>query len=151
MRGELVGATAELSFVVRPEMAAILDGRLVHPVCSTFWLVYYAEVAARRAIEPFLEEGENAVGAELWILHDRMAPIGAELRLRAWVTEHMGNRVWCEFEVMVEAHRIAHGRQLQVVLPHAVLRQRVQAAYAERQLPPPAEHPNVRISEPPAR
>ncbi|GBD06765.1 hypothetical protein HRbin21_00570 [bacterium HR21] len=149
MRPEVVGASAEVSFPVRPEMAAILDGQLVHPVCSTFWLAYYAEVAARRAIEPFLDGGENAVGAELWIAHNRMAPVGAELRLRARVTEVDGNRIWCTFEVFLGTHCVAHGRQLQVVLPHEVFRQRVQAAYAQLQLPPPAEHPNVRIGQPP--
>ncbi len=147
MRAEVVGAVAEIVFRVDSGMAAVLDGCLVHPLCSTFWLAYYAEVAARRAIEPFLEPEENAVGAELWLRHEGMAPIGVELRLRAQVSQREENRVWCSIEVFSGQQRIATGRQLQVVLPHAVLRQRVEAAYAAHQLQPPSEHPNVRIVE----
>ncbi len=146
MRADIIGASAELCFRVTPDMVAILDEHVVHPVYSTIWLAYHAEVAARRAIEPFLEEEENAVGAELWLRHEAMAPVGAEVRLRAEVTECVGNRIWCTIEAFVGSRRIAYGRQLQVALPHERIRQRVQAAYAELGLPAPAHHPNVRIS-----
>ncbi len=151
MRSEVVGSVAELTVRVTPEMVAMLDGWLVHPVCSTFWLAYYAEVAARRAIEPFLEDGENAVGAELSLRHEGMAPVGSSLRVRAVVTESKGNRVECAVEIFLGKRRIAVGRQLQVALPHEVIRRRVRDAYTEQGLPPPREHPNVRItgSEPP--
>ncbi|MCS7177197.1 MAG: hypothetical protein NZ960_06225 [Candidatus Kapabacteria bacterium] len=150
MRAEVLGSVAELVVRVSPEMVAILDGCVVHPVYSTFWLAYHAEVAARRAIEPFFEPGENAVGAELHLRHEAMAPVGADVRIRAEVTELQGNRVWCTVEAFVGTRRIATGRQLQVVLPHEVIQQRVQQAYVEAQLLAPEHHPNVRISTPEA-
>lgn len=145
MRPDVVGAVAEVLFRIEPEMAAVLDGRMIHPLCSTFWLAYSAEVAARRAIEPFLEPEENAIGAELWLRHEAMAPIGAELRVQARVSQQEGNRLWCTIDVFAGAQRIATGRQLQVVLPHALIRQRAEAAYAAHRLQPPAQYPNVRI------
>jgi predicted thioesterase len=146
MKPGVLGSTAEVTVYVTPAMAAILEEHLVHPVYSTFWLAYHAEVAARRAIEPFFEEGENAVGAELWLRHEAMAPIGAQVVVRAEVTEHEGNRIWCRIEARLGERCIATGRQLQIVLPHEKLQQRVHHAYAQAGLPPPSPHPNVRIS-----
>jgi predicted thioesterase len=146
MRAEVLGHTAEVRVRVTPEMVAALDGVVVHPVCSTFWIAYYAEVAARRAIEPFFEEGENAIGAALHLEHIAMAPVGSELLVRAVVERMGGNRVWCRWEAFAAGQRIAQGEQLQVILPHERIQALLRQAYERADLEPPPPHPNVRIT-----
>ena len=146
MRAEVLGHTAEVCVRVTPEMVAALDGVVVHPVCSTFWIAYYAEVAARRAIEPFFEEGENAIGAALHLEHIAMAPVGSELLVRAVVERMEGNRVWCRWEAFAAGQRIAQGEQLQVILPHERIQVLLRQAYERADLDPPPPHPNVRIT-----
>lgn len=142
----MLGHTAEVRVRVTPEMVAALDGVVVHPVCSTFWIAYYAEVAARRAIEPFFEEGENAIGAALHLEHIAMAPVGSELLVRAVVERTEGNRVWCQWEAFAAGQRIAQGEQLQVILPHERIQALLRQAYERADLEPPPPHPNVRIT-----
>jgi fluoroacetyl-CoA thioesterase len=146
MRAEVLGHTAEVRVRVTPEMVAALDGVVVHPVCSTFWIAYYAEVAARRAIEPFFEEGENAIGAALHLEHIAMAPVGSELLVHAVVERMEGNRVWCRWEAFAAGQRIAQGEQLQVILPHERIQALLRQAYERADLEPPPPHPNVRIT-----
>ncbi len=146
MRAEVLGHTAEVRVRVTPEMVAALDGVVVHPVCSTFWIAYYAEVAARRAIEPFFEEGENAIGAALHLEHIAMAPVGSELLVRAVVERMEGNRVWCRWEAFAAGQHIAQGEQLQVILPHDRIQALLRQAYERADLEPPPPHPNVRIT-----
>jgi len=146
MRAEVLGHTAEVCVRVTPEMVAALDGVVVHPVCSTFWIAYYAEVSARRAIEPFFEEGENAIGAALHLEHIAMAPVGSELLVRAVVERMEGNRVWCRWEAFAAGQRIAQGEQLQVILPHERIQALLRQAYERADLEPPPPHPNVRIT-----
>ncbi len=142
----MLGHSAEVHVRVTPEMVATLDGVVVHPVCSTFWIAYYAEVAARRAIEPFFEEGENAIGAALHLEHIAMAPVGSELLVRAVVERMEGNRVWCRWEAFAAGQRIAQGEQLQVILPHERIQALLRQAYERADLEPPPPHPNVRIT-----
>jgi predicted thioesterase len=119
-----------VDIVVSPEMTATLDGTEIHNVYSTFWLAYHAEVAARRAIEPFFEKGDNAVGSGLAIEHVVMAGIGAHVRITATVSEMDRRRIRCTFEahVLPSATLIARGTQDQVVLPTQVLAERANNA-----------------------
>lgn len=81
------GITGTVEVCVTPQMTAVLEGREIHPVCSTFWLAYYAEVAARRAIEPYLGADDDAVGSIVEIRHQRMALSGATCSLQQlWQT-----------------------------------------------------------------
>ena len=119
-----------VDIVVSTDMTAILDGTEIHRVYSTFWLAYHAEVAARRAIEPYFEPGDNAVGSGLAIEHMAMAGIGAHVRITATVSEIDRRRIRCTFEahVLPSATLIARGTQDQVVLPTQVLAERANNA-----------------------
>ena len=119
-----------VDIVVSPDMTATLDGTEIHRVYSTFWLAYHAEVAARRAIEPYFEPGDNAVGSGLAIEHMAMAGIGAHVRITATVSEIDRRRIRCTFEahVLPSATLIARGTQDQVVLPTQVLAERANNA-----------------------
>ncbi len=117
-------------FIVQDNMVAELDGKLIHPVCSTYWLVYYAEVAARRAIEPFFDDNENAVGAGIELQHKAMAAPGCEVDVTAEVVHIQGNRIRCTFTVTATKTNtlLAEGIQDQVVMRTEVLSSRIRAA-----------------------
>lgn len=121
MKQEVKNSVGVFECVATPEMAAILDGKTMHNVYSTFWLCYHAEVAARRAIEPFFDEGENAVGGELCIRHERMCALGESVRIVATVSEVCGSKIVCSIEAFSSKGRFAVGHQTQIVLLQSVI------------------------------
>jgi predicted thioesterase len=112
---------------VTDKMVARLDEKLIHPVYSTFWLAYHAEVASRRAIEPFFEEGEDAVGAEISLKHHAMAGIGARILIRASVSDISNGRIRCVINATSSNTQtlLADGYQDQVVLKKEVVKEKV--------------------------
>ncbi len=123
MKNGIEHAVGIVEITVTPEMTAILDERVIHPVYSTFWLAYHAELAARRAIEPYFDESENAVGSSISLTHKAMAGIGADIRVTARVTEVTGRHVLCTIEAWATKTNtlLAEGIQGQVVLLSATL------------------------------
>lgn len=118
MKPEVGTARYEFETPVTEEMTATLNGRLLHPVYSTFWMAYHAEVAARLAIEPYFEEGENAVGGVVEVRHEAMAAVGDIVRISARVIEVKGRKIVCEIEVFSKSRRIGSGRQVQIAMPN---------------------------------
>ena len=131
MKPGIESAAGLITFVVTSDMTAQLDGREIHPVYGTFWAGYHSEVAARRAIEPYFEEGENAVGSALSINHKAMAAVGTSIEVIAQVTSISGNRIICSVQIRTcETNTLlAEGTQEQVVLLDAKLRELVARAY----------------------
>ena len=131
MKVGIESAEGVVEVTVTTEMVARLDDRILHPVYSTFWLGYHAEVAARRAIEPFFEEHENACGTGLSIHHKAMAAIGAHVVVRASVTQIKGNRILCHIEARIANSDIilAEGTQEQAVLSTERLAELAAAAH----------------------
>lgn len=125
MRAEVETSVAHIDIVVTPEMVARLGDEVLHPVYSTFWLCYHAEVAARRAIEPYFEGDDNACGTALSISHKAMAAVGASVRITARVTSVIGNRITCDIEARINGTDVilASGQQQQAVLPKTRLAQ----------------------------
>lgn len=119
-----------VNVTVTPDMTAKLDDRLIHPVFSTFWLVYHAEVAARRAIEPYFEEGDNAVGSSISIQHKAMAGIGADVRITARVSSVTGRHVLCTIEAWAVTTNtlLAEGTQGQICMSSEALAARCEQA-----------------------
>ncbi len=118
MKDGIESAEGIVEVTVTSEMVARLDDRILHPVYSTFWLGYHAEVAARRAIEPFFEDHENACGTGLSINHRAMAAVGAHVVVRARVVELKGNRITSSIEARIANTDIilADGTQQQAIL-----------------------------------
>ena len=133
MKPGIEKAIGTITFNVDSEMTAQLDGKEIHPVYSTFWACYHAEVAARRAIEPYFDIGDNAVGSALSLQHLAMAAVGAPVFVTASVTSIQGNRVLCSIEVRTVASNtlLARGTQEQVVLANAKLQELVLHALHE--------------------
>lgn len=132
MKSNVRTSSAEIEFDVTSAMTATLDGRDIHPVYSTFWLAYHAEVAARRAIEPYFDDGENAVGGELSLRHEAMAAVGDRVRVRAVVTEVTDRKIVCSIEAFSQWRRIATGHQVQIVLPQHHIDKLTDEAYGKR-------------------
>lgn len=135
MKPEVQSSSATVLVTVTPDMVASLDGQLIHPLYSTFWLAYHAEVAARKAIEPYFEEGENAVGAGIALEHEAMCPVGARVTVTATVTEHRGNRILCSIVAQTPSRVIARGTQTQIVLPASLIAEKISSSYAEHGIP----------------
>jgi predicted thioesterase len=123
-----------ITVTTTPDMVASLDGRTIHPLYSTFWLAYHAEVAARKAIEPYFDEGENALGAGITLEHRAMCPIGVRVEITATVTEWHENRIVCSITARVGSVEIARGSQVQVVLPTDQILTMIERTYAQHNL-----------------
>jgi len=119
-----------LTVVVTDAMVAHLEGHVLHRVYGTFWACYHAEVAARRAIEPYFDDGDNAVGTDLHIAHHAMAPVGAHLRITARVKHVDGRRITCSIRIDHGNACIASGTQEQTLLPSSVIARKVAELYA---------------------
>lgn len=132
MKEHLLGSTATLCITVDEHMTATLDGVEIHPVYSTFWLAYHAEVAARRALEPYFDDGENAIGSAIELRHKGMTPIGATVVINATVTAVNGRRILCSITAKNEHTLVAEGIQEQVVMTTRELERRVTEVYASR-------------------
>ncbi len=117
MKREVASGVGIVECIVAEQHTAVLDGRTMHPVYSTFWLAYHAELAARRAIEPYFEAGENAVGGQIDVRHTAMAAVGALVTVRAEVIEVSGAKIVCSITAFTPERTIATGRQVQIVMP----------------------------------
>lgn len=120
-----------VTLTVTDAMTAHLDEHVHHRVYGTYWACYHAELAARRALEPFFDDGDNAVGSALALTHHAMAPVGATITVTATVTSMTGRRVVCSIEILHDSRVIATGTQEQVLLPTDVIEQRIRALYAD--------------------
>ena len=129
MNNDVHSAVGSITFTVTQDMTAMLEGKTIHKVCSTYSLCYFAEVAARRAIEPYFEPNENAIGALVEIKHTQPAPVGAELTVNAAVTEVKGKKIICDITILCGAHTVATGKQIQIVLPDKDINALIENAY----------------------
>lgn len=130
MQQKVQSSVGIVEIIVSTEHTAVLDGREIHPVYSTFWLAYHAELAARRAIEPYFDEGENAVGGQIDVRHIAMAAVGDTVTIRAEVTEVSGAKIVCSITACTPTRTIATGRQVQIVMPQERIDALVREAYA---------------------
>lgn len=148
--GLLVGSQAELHWQVTAEHVIhlgyppptvgkdwLLSGKPIPdhsvPVFSTPNMILMMERAARRAIEPFLEAGEESVGASVNIEHMAGTPLGSQVRAVAKVTQIEKRLI--DFEITAyDAHEmIGRGTHRRAV----VLLEKIAAKMAAKQTKPP--------------
>jgi len=132
MKKDIIGKEYSLSFTVQSEMTATLDGTEIHPVCSTVTMVYYAELAARKVIEPFFETGDQAIGGGINLKHTGMAALGENIEVNARIISFDGRILVCEIESTVNNGEIilCKGTQTQVVLQQEIITGLIEKAYA---------------------
>jgi predicted thioesterase len=130
MLEQVINSVYTLQIEVKPEMAAILDDTLIHPVYSTFWLVYHAELAARKAIEPYFEQGEQAIGGAVSVQHKAMAAIGEQVCIQAAVESIKGSVIVCSIKAYLQDNTIiAEGQQTQLLLSREYIDSLIEKAY----------------------
>jgi predicted thioesterase len=115
------GQVAESQFTVTPQMFALFQGQTVHELLSTSALVHQLEWAARKTILPYLEPHEEGIGARVEVHHLTMTPAGAEVTVRARVSNVHGNKVECEVEAFNLRSKIARGKVVQAIVDRAWL------------------------------
>ncbi|MFV0445172.1 MAG: thioesterase, FlK family [Planctomycetaceae bacterium] len=94
------GHSAELTWPVTAERVIALGGtqRSGATVFSTPAMIELMEYAARAALEPFLEPGEESVGSRIEVEHLAATPIGVSATATATVTHVDGRLV--DFEIV---------------------------------------------------
>jgi predicted thioesterase len=117
------GYQATVEIIVTAEMTVNFEelGR-VHPVYATYWMVKHMELAGRKIILPFLEDGEEGIGYEVRVRHLASALPGMRVRI---VSEHLRserNRVYVECHAYNELDDvIGEGETTQVILTQVKL------------------------------
>ena len=123
MRPIPAGHQATFETIVTAEMTVNFEEMgSVHPVYATYWMVKHMELAGRKIILPFLEEGEEGIGYEVRARHLASALPGMQVRI---VSEHLRterNRVYARCRAYNELEDlIGEGETTQVVLMQAKL------------------------------
>lgn len=114
--GFKVGIKVDLPATVKPAMKPHLEGLVGHRLYATWAMVYHMETASRMLLAPYLEPGEEAVGAGVLVKHLRPARIGAPLHIVGTLVRMRGTRVYTRVEVFSRHRKIGEGSTLQVVM-----------------------------------
>jgi predicted thioesterase len=125
-----LGYQASFETVVTDEMTVDFEhpddpqlGKL-HPVYATYWMAKHMELAGRKIILPFLEEGEEGIGTKVSVDHLASALPGMKVHIVAEHVRTEGNRVHVRCNAWNElGDLIGQGHTEQVILPRARLLQ----------------------------
>lgn len=107
--GPARGTTVTSTQVVSSDRAVRIDGRQIHEVYGTTALVADIERICRGLVEPHLEDGEEAIGVRLEVLHRAPVPVGETIELTASVASVGPHRLVCEILVRHAGHIVARG------------------------------------------
>ncbi len=102
------GEEARIEVTVTEEMLVDLGGRRIHPVYATAWMVRHMEEAGRELVERHLDNGEDATGYSISVVHERPARLGDALNVVAVATA--ADERECEAAVEVKGPRGVVGR-----------------------------------------
>ncbi len=120
------GYQETMTVVVTEDMVASFGGQMVHPVLSTVSMVYYMEWTGRKVILPFLENGEEGVGASVDIRHRAPAPVGKMVSFVATVTEVTPQKVVCNVIAEHDRAIVGEGEFVQVIVPKEKLEESIE-------------------------
>jgi predicted thioesterase len=94
----------------------------LHPVYATYWMAKHMELAGRKIILPFLEEGEEGIGSKVSVDHLASALPGMKVRILAEHSHTKGNRIYARCTAWNElGDLIGEGQTEQVILPKTKL------------------------------
>jgi predicted thioesterase len=126
-------ATAEVRVVVDETMLAAFEGRVVHAVYGTAAMVAHLELAGRKIILPYLEEGEEGVGHAITVTHLAPTLPGMAVVARARFREQRGRQIVCDIAAFNEFEQIGEGSFTQVIVRRDALDARLAALRAKLQ------------------
>ena len=126
MRSIPIGAKGTFEAVVRREdLANTFKDASLPPVLSTPVMIKFMENAALRAIVPYLEAGETAVGTQVNVRHLAVTPVGRKVRAEAEVTAVDGAQISFAVRATDSEHVIGDGLHERRVVDRARLTRRV--------------------------
>ena len=96
-------------------------------VFSTPAMINLMEHSARAVLGPFLEPGEESVGADVQVEHVAPTPMGATVTAKAIVTEIEGRRISFRIEASDGRGEIGRGTHRRAVVALETLRKRVES------------------------
>ena len=99
--------------MITEEMLVDLGGRRIHPVYATAWMVRHMEEAGRLLVERHLDDGEDATGYSISVVHERPARPGERLEVRARVTRTDERECEAELEAIGPRGRVGRGTLVQ--------------------------------------
>jgi predicted thioesterase len=103
------GITLERKRIVSEDDSITFLGADVKPSLSTPRMILWMEYAARDAVLPHLEAGQDTVGVRVDVRHLAATPLGAEVSYRATVAAVEGRRITFEVEAQDGAEMIGKG------------------------------------------
>lgn len=122
MKATLVpGLGFEIEFTVTPPMCPRFDEEPVHPVCATWTVVHYMELAGRRVLEPHLDPHEEGMGVQIRVDHRSPAVVGSVVHVCATATAVAAGRLTCAVRAAIGGRTVAEGEFVQAILPRDVI------------------------------
>lgn len=115
--------------VTENDQAIFHDGKVLHPVCSTFSLARDFEWSSRLFFIDMKEDDEEGVGTMLSIDHKSPAFIGEQVEFTATVESVVKNELICVIEAKVGDRIIATGKTGQKMLKREKLSQLFRTKY----------------------
>lgn len=110
------GEVVELERTITPQDVAAFNGKIVHPVYSTFSLARDAEETSRQFVLAIRDEDEEGIGTRVSVDHKSPAFVGERIKFTATLVSMRGNELRCSFEARVDDRVIATGETGQKVL-----------------------------------
>lgn len=123
------GIVREVEITVTEAMCPAFDGRVVHRCYSTWSAAHHMEIAARKVLVDFLEDGEEGVGAHVSVDHLAPCGVGKTVRIRAELIEIIRDhhtRVICDVSAYEGQRLLARGKQVQVVMDKEKLKRLIE-------------------------
>jgi enoyl-CoA hydratase len=114
--GLSIGQIGELTWIVDPTMTISLGELSQATVFSTPAMVMLMERAAREALRPFLDDGEESVGVELHVEHLGPAALGATVRGHARVDAIDNRRIDFTVTASHGDREIGHGTHRRAIV-----------------------------------
>jgi len=126
MRSIPIGAKGSFEAVVRREdLANTFKDASLPPVLSTPVMIKFMENAALRAILPYLDGDETAVGTEVSVRHLAATPVGRKVRAEAEVRGVDGTRISFSVRASDFEHEIGEGLHERRVVDRARMTSRI--------------------------
>lgn len=113
------GTVADLTWIVDASMVITLGGDARATVFSTPNMILLMERAAREALRPYLEQGEESVGIDVNIRHLAGTGMGDTVTGRATVTAIEGRKIQFAVECRAGDRVLGQGTHVRAVVPVA--------------------------------
>jgi fluoroacetyl-CoA thioesterase len=120
-----IGLEGEEEIIVTDKHLASFAGNIGVDVLSTHHVVLLIELAARRAIQGQLPEGQITLGTRVAINHFSAASVGSRVRAVARLTAIEGRKLHFHVAAYDEWDKLAEGENEQIIVPSNFLLKKI--------------------------